>query len=69
MVAVGDDDPGVLQTNEGDVHFVYNDQGTRVFKIQGGNVNVYVNQFYTLQNLQSDPLGCKYSARCFWVVS
>ena len=36
MVAVGDDDPGVLQTNTGYVHFVYNDQGTRVFKISGG---------------------------------
>jgi|GEM_PF-441336 len=54
MVAVGDDDPGTQQTNSGAVHFVYNDQGTRVFKINGGNVNVYVNQFYTLQNLQQD---------------
>ena len=54
MVAVGDDDPGVLQTNTGYVHFVYNDQGTRVFKISGGQINAYINQFYTLQNLQED---------------
>jgi len=55
MVSVGDDDPGTQQTNSGAVQFVYNDQGIRVFKISGGNINVYVNQFCTLQNLQQDP--------------
>ena len=26
-----------------------------MFKINGGTINAYINQFYTLQNLQQDP--------------
>ncbi len=53
LVAVGDGDPGVQATNTSDVHFVYDDKGSRVYKLQGGNINAYINQFYTLEKPQS----------------
>lgn len=52
IYSIGDDDPGVRATYEGDVHFVYDDQGTRVYKILGGNITAYLNQFYVVEKPQ-----------------